>query len=119
MIYILNLMTKHTETDGYTASKHVAQIIHYAGRVPDAVLVHQGPIPAAMALKYEDEKARQVRIDIDDLYNLGVKLVKTGDVMSATSLVRHDPARTAKALLDLFEELSQVREKQLRFHQAI
>jgi uncharacterized cofD-like protein len=104
-IYVLNLMTKHGETDGYTASQHVAQIIRYAGRVPNAVLVHQGEVPEELALKYEEEKARQVRIDGDDLYRMGVKLVEPADIMSATSLVRHDPARTAKALVELFEEL--------------
>jgi 2-phospho-L-lactate transferase/gluconeogenesis factor (CofD/UPF0052 family) len=98
-------MTKYGETDDYTASQHVAQIVRYGGRVPDAVLVHQGPVPEELALKYEEEKARQVRIDADDLHRLGVKVVKPGDVMSAHSLVRHDPARTAKALLELFEEL--------------
>lgn len=108
VIYVLNLMTKHGETDDYSASQHVAQIIRYAGRVPDAVLVHQGTVPAEMALKYEEEKARQVRIDIADLNRLGVKLVKAGDVMSATSLVRHDSARTAKALLDVFDELNPI-----------
>jgi uncharacterized cofD-like protein len=105
LIYVLNLMTKHGETDGFSASQHVAQIAHYAGRVPDAILVHQGIVPPEMALKYEEEKARQVRIDTDELHQLGVKLVQAGDVMSATSLVRHDPTRTAQALRVLFDEL--------------
>ncbi len=111
IIYVLNLMTKYGETDDYTASQHVAQIVRYVDRVPDAVLVHQGTIPKELALKYEEEKARQVGIDADGLYRLGVKLVKPGDVMSATSLVRHDPARTAEALLELFEELGPTRGK--------
>lgn len=111
VVYVLNLMTKHGETDDYTASQHVAQIIRFAGRVPEAVLIHQGTVPTEMALKYEEEKARQVRVDIDDLYRMGVKLVKAGDVMSATSLVRHDPVRTAKALLELFDELEPMHEK--------
>ena len=106
VVYVLNLMTKHGETDDFSASHHVAQIIRYAGRVPDAVLVHQGTVPPEMALRYEEEKARQVRVDVDDLYRMGVKLVKAGDVMSATSLVRHDPARTAETLLILFDELA-------------
>lgn len=107
VIYVLNLMTKHGETDGFSASHHVAQIIRYSGRVPDAILVHQGAVPPEMALKYEEEKARQVHIDIDHLYRMGVKLITAGDVMSATSLVRHDSARTAKALLEVFKELKQ------------
>lgn len=105
VVYILNLMTKHGETDNYTASRHVAQISRYAGRVPDAVLVHQGTVPPEMALRYEEEKARQVRVDIDDLYRMGVQLVRAEDVMSATSLVRHDSTRTAKALIELFDDL--------------
>jgi len=105
LIYVLNQMTKHGETDDYTASRHVAQIASYAGRIPDAVLVHQGKVPSEMVVKYEEEKARQVRVDIDAIYHLGVKLVKPGNVMSATSLVRHDPAKTAETLLDVFNEL--------------
>jgi uncharacterized cofD-like protein len=106
LIYVLNLMTRHGETDGYTASQHVARIARYGGRMPDAVLVHQGQVPAELALKYRAEEAYQVRLDVDNLYEMGVGVVKSRDVMSTTSLVRHDPARTARALLELFGELS-------------
>jgi uncharacterized cofD-like protein len=106
IIYILNLMTRYGETDGYTASQHVAQIVRYGGRAPDAVLVHKGQIPDELALKYKAEEAQPVRLDMKKLSSMGVKVVKFEDVMSATSLVRHDPARTARALVDLFEDLS-------------
>ncbi len=97
-------MTRYGETDGYTASQHVAQIVRYGEIVPDAVLIHQGQIPAELVLKYKAEEAHQVRLDVDNLYNMGVKVIRSRDVMSATSLVRYDPARTAKALLELFGE---------------
>ena len=58
-----------------------------------------------LARKYKEEEAAQVQLDVGALYKLGVKVVKFGDVMSATSLVRHDPTRTAKVLVELFEEL--------------
>ncbi len=103
LIYIVNLMTRYGETDGYTASQHVAQIARYGGRIPDAVLVHQGEIPENLLLKYRAEKAHPVEVDVERLYQLGVKVVRCGDVMSTTSLVRHDPARTASALAELFE----------------
>ena len=107
MIYVMNLMTRYGGTDSYSASQHVAQIVRYGGRIPDAVLVHQDhQIPTELALKYEAEKAHQVRLDIDRLYEMGVKIVKIGNIMSATSLVRHDPGRTAQALVGLFEELT-------------
>ncbi len=105
VIYILNLMTRHGETDGYSASQHVAKLVEYAGRTPDAVVVHRGEIPPALARKYQEEKAAQVRLDTESLYDLGIKVVKFGNVMSAHSLVRHDPARTARVVGELFEEL--------------
>jgi len=105
LIYVLNLMTRHGETNGYAASDHVAQIIRYGDRVPDAVLVHEGSIPDALARKYRREEANQVRVDEHKLYELGVRLVKYGDVMSASSIVRHDSKRTAKVLFALFDEL--------------
>jgi len=112
LIYILNLMTRHGETDGYTASQHVAKMAEYAGRLPDAVVVHRGKVPEELAFKYQEEEAAQVQLDVGALYNLGVKVVKFGDVMSANSLVRHDPARTAKVLIELFEELDPLGSKE-------
>ena len=77
----------------------------YAGRLRDAVIVHRGNILEELARKYKEEEAPQVKLDVEALYNLGVKVVKFGDVISATSLVRHDLTRTAKVLIELFEEL--------------
>ncbi len=105
LIYVLNLMTNYGETYGYTASDHIVQLVRYGRRVPDAVLTHQGPIPDELAWKYEAEEAYRVRLDAGNLYSMGVKVVKQADVMSTTSLVRHDPPRTAKALVELFGEL--------------
>ena len=105
LIYILNLMTRYGETDGYTASQHVTTMADYAGRLPDAVIVHRGNIPEELARKYKEEEAAQVKLDVGALYNLAVKVVKFGNVMSATPLVRHDPARTARVLIKLFGEL--------------
>jgi uncharacterized cofD-like protein len=101
LIYVVNLMTRHGETDNYAASDHVAQIARYAGRIPDAVLVHAGEVPAEVAARYEAEKAHHVVIDKERLHAMGVGEVCVADVMSSASLVRHDPSRTAQALLSL------------------
>ena len=107
IVYVVNMMTKYGETNGYAASHHVNQIARYAGRVPDAVLAHQGrgKIPAELEDRYLAEQAHPVRIDAGPLHDLGVATVRRADVMSATSLVRHDPVRTARALMDLYAEL--------------
>jgi uncharacterized cofD-like protein len=105
VLYVVNLMSRFGETDGYTAADHVEQIAHYGGRMPEAVLVHEGEVPAELLARYEAERAHRVAIDPEKLHRLGVEEVKTADVMSTTSVVRHDPARTARALVELFDAL--------------
>ena len=104
-IYVLNLMTKHGETDGYAASQHIEQIVRYAGRVPDAVLVHDGSVPDELLDLYDNERAKPVDLDSKRIRELGVSVVWRRDIMAADSLVRHDPARTAAAIVELADEL--------------
>ena len=64
LYYVVNLMTKRGETLGYPASRHVAEIIRYAGRVPDAVLVHAEPrCPRDGRSATCAEEARPVEVD--------------------------------------------------------
>jgi len=105
VIYVVNLMTRASETAGYTASRHVAAIARYGGRTPDAVLAHRGAIPGELLARYASEGSAPVAVDVEALRGLGVKTVRLADIMSRTSLVRHDPARTAEALVTLFGEL--------------
>jgi uncharacterized cofD-like protein len=105
VIYVVNLMTRASETAGYTASRHVDAIARYGGRTPDAVLAHRGAIPGDLLARYAAEGATPVAVDVEALRGLGVKTVRLADIMSRTSLVRHDPARTAAALMDLIREL--------------
>ncbi|MCH7825617.1 MAG: YvcK family protein [Acidobacteria bacterium] len=106
LIYVVNLMTKHGETDGWSASRHVKELAEYGGRVPDAVLIHEGDVPRHLLDKYEAENASRVVVDVDQLRDLGVTTIRFANIMSTTSFVRHDPERTAQALMQLFEELS-------------
>ncbi len=104
MVQILNMMTKHGETDGWSASRHVSAITEYAGRLPNALLIHRGAVPGALLASYRSESAQPVAIDDDALNKLGM-LVRYADIASTASLVRHDPARTAAALMEVFEAL--------------
>lgn len=105
LIYVVNLMTKYGETDGYSASQHIAEIERYAGRLPDAVLLHDGSVPRHLLTRYYSEHAKPVEIDIDQIRALGVKEIWREDIMAADSVVRHDPTRTATALINLSDSL--------------
>ncbi len=106
LIYVSNLMTKLGETNGYSVSRHIEEIVRYGAKVPDVVLVHKGTIPENLAKKYKLEQAHEVEIDLENIDKLGVKCVKFGNIMSNQSLVRHDPERVGNALVELFDELS-------------
>jgi uncharacterized cofD-like protein len=105
LIYVLNLMTKRGETGGYPASRHVAELIRYGGRVPDALLVHEGGVPEDMARRYQAQDAHAVQIDEAAVRELGVRWLCPAPVMSRSSKARHDPERTALALRDMFATL--------------
>jgi uncharacterized cofD-like protein len=107
VLYVVNLMTRHGETEGYSASDHVAQIARYAGRTPEAMLVHEGDVPQDVLQRYEAERSYRVPVDAPRLREMGV-IVKSADVMSTVSVVRHDPVRTARSLVELFSELERL-----------
>ena len=68
----------------------------------DVVLAHSGEIPEELAIRYEKEAAHPVELDVEALYELGVGIIQTADIACASSLVRHDPARTEEALSAIF-----------------
>jgi uncharacterized cofD-like protein len=105
LVYVLNLMTKRGETNGYSAAQHVEQLQRYGGRIPDAVLVHRGPIAEDVVQRYRQEAAEAVALDEAALERMGVQLIKAANIVSSTSKARHDPVRTGNALREIFEIL--------------
>ena len=111
--YIVNLMTKRGETDGFGAYDFVAELEKYLGpNMIDIVCVNTGiPTPEMQAL-YIEEDERVVSPDLEKFAGKRIKVV-SGDFVSqivfeknATdklrrSLLRHDSEKLAKTFLDL------------------
>jgi uncharacterized cofD-like protein len=98
-VYVCNVMTEPSETDGYTAADHLDALFRHgvAGMV-DVVLVNGTPVTGEPALAYERAGATPVAVDEARLKAMGVRvarapLARTGDV------VRHDSAALSEALL--------------------
>jgi uncharacterized cofD-like protein len=97
VIYIVNLMTKRGETDGYRASDFVRVLSRYLGQHPDTVLVHtEGHRPERLA-KYAGEGATPVEPDIDAVRHLAARVL-TGDFATEQYLIRHDADKVIGAL---------------------
>lgn len=100
-IYVCNLMTQPGETSGYSASRHARALAEVAGSgLFDTVLVNSRIPPRSLVEKYHREGAEVVAFDPEGFGDSGAATVRR-DLMSATDLVRHDPAALAREILAL------------------
>lgn len=100
-VYICNVMTQFGESDSFTAAEHlVALQANVDRKVCDYILVNDGtPSPEAIA-RYRASQQQLVEPDLDRVRQLGYRAV-TGDLISETDVVRHDPMRVAAKLMDI------------------
>jgi uncharacterized cofD-like protein len=108
-IYICNVMTQPGETDGYTASQHVAAIEKHLPALPtgkkivDYVLVNDARPSLEAMERYAKTGADVVSPDIEAIKSMGYHPI-TGKFLSETQLVRHDSERLSRAILHLWQE---------------
>ncbi|MBN2483783.1 MAG: YvcK family protein [Candidatus Omnitrophica bacterium] len=103
-IYLCNVMTQHGETDGYTASDHLETLIGHAGRgVLNTCLVNCGKLDPELLLKYAQEKSFPVLPDVSRIEKNNV-LVFEDDIVSRTDYLRHDPFKTAKYIINIYNQ---------------
>jgi len=105
-VYVCNVMTQPGETDEFMASDHVKAIVRHAGRrIFDYVLVNREVPSIRLLEKYQAQHAQLVSPDVDVIREMGYKPI-TGNFISQTDVVRHDPQKLAQAILRLVSEKS-------------
>jgi uncharacterized cofD-like protein len=108
IIYLLNLMTRRTQTHHMTARAHVEGIEAAIGKPVDVILINNAPIPETTLKLYENEEEFPV---IDDLQN-DPRVVRAPVISEALhtpvaydtahrSLLRHDSKQLQKVLTAL------------------
>jgi len=99
-VFVVNVMTQPGETDGYTASDHLAALQAHIGRPGvDVVLVHSARLSEERLAPYREKGSEPVAPDLDRCAALGVHLLAR-DVASPEGLVRHDSDRLAAVILE-------------------
>lgn len=98
-VYVCNLMTKRGETDGYSASKFVAQVHRYLGGRIDRVVVHNGSLPEHLLAHYAGQQQFPVEADLAALRAI-VPEVNVDDLVAihGQHLIRHDADRLIEAI---------------------
>lgn len=111
IIYIVNLMTRYTQTHNLSAKEHVDLIEKYIGRKPDYVIVNNGPINPEIESTYAKQKEYPVVDDLsDDSYQIvreslasSITVEKQPGDKLARSLMRHDQEKLTKTLLNIIK----------------
>ena len=106
-VYVANVMTQEGETEGYTASDHIAAIFqHSAPGLFDLCLTNSQPIPADVAARYAQEGAEPLRYDAGRCAALWVELVSRPIATVENGYVRHQSENLARELIQLHAERS-------------
>jgi len=110
LAYIVNLMTRYSQTDGYSAKDHVNEVEKYLGSKLDLVLLNSSEIPENIKKLYKQEKGYPVVDDIDK--NCSFRVIREdlltpillekpkGDTLQR-SYLRHDSKKLAKIIMGL------------------
>src|SRR3989344_4834540 len=91
LIFIVNIMTKRAEADGFSASEFVRIVLSYLERKSfDFVICNKAPISNEMIKKYRVEGARPVLIDLPFLSRFSKKVILQSLADETGGLVRHN-----------------------------
>jgi uncharacterized cofD-like protein len=97
VVFIVNLMTKRGETDGYTAADFIEVFTRYLGREPDTVLVHTAPHRPERLAQYAADGALPVAVDPERVRALAGRVLE-GDFATEQQFIRHDADKVLAAL---------------------
>ena len=109
-IYICNIMTQDGETEGMTASDHVAALLRHSGPgLVDVCLCNSAPVRPGLVERYREEDAAPIVVDKAAIEALGVEVVTRPLASETLNYARHSFARLAKAVMELYEERAHTR----------
>jgi uncharacterized cofD-like protein len=115
-IYVSNLVTKRGQTEGFSVADHADEIERFAGHqfLDYVIYNHQQP-DEALAARYSEEDAYLVAANHDQLADrhyksvggsfLGLIAEKDEADKLPRSLIRHDPAAVASAIIEVYDRV--------------
>lgn len=102
-IYVCNLVTDPTETEGYKASDFIEKVNEYLieGERLDYVIVNDGPISEVAQRMYEKEHKLPVIFDRERCQELASEII-SGSFCKGKTVLRHHSERLAQTILQLY-----------------
>lgn len=104
-MYICNIMTQDGETEGMTASEHVAALLAHSGSgLVDLCLCNSAPVRTSLLERYREEDAAPILVDKSAIEDLGVALMTRPLASETQNYARHSVTRLAAAVMELYTE---------------
>jgi uncharacterized cofD-like protein len=126
-VCFVNLMTQPGETIGLTASDHIRMITRHCGSLGkkqnqngliDICVVNSGQLGSGAVREYSAKSAQPVFNDIDELRDMGIRVITTDLVRKAgrtePSKIRHDSGALGAITIELAQEHRFEQERLLR-----
>ncbi|MFP4112280.1 MAG: uridine diphosphate-N-acetylglucosamine-binding protein YvcK [Candidatus Woesearchaeota archaeon] len=110
-IYVCNIVTQPFQTDDFTASSHVKEVLKYLEGKLDYALVNTKVPDKSLLKKYEEDHSFIVKDDSSEIDTLGVKPVEADIIeeikekrilYAKRELLRHDSDKIAKEIIKIF-----------------
>lgn len=100
LIYVMNIMSKRSETHTFTGEKFLSELYNYSGIVPDVILCNNTALSPELIEKYAT-KDDSHPVLVRDTNNKYVFVDLLNDDINTSGLIRHDSRKLAKAVLDV------------------
>lgn len=105
VVLVANLVSEHGESAGLDLQDHLEVVEEHAGEgIVDAVVVHEGPVAEDILARYAEEGAVLLRWPTGRFRR--VEVVRR-NLLAAGPKLRHDPAATARGLVDAWASVAQ------------
>lgn len=104
-MYICNIMTQDGETEGMTASDHVAALLnHGAPGLIDLCLANSAPVRPGLLERYKEEDAAPIVVDREVIEAWGIEVIERPLASETSDYARHSPGRLAQSILEIYRE---------------
>lgn len=101
-VFVANIMNQPGQTEGYTLARYVNEIERYIGKhVLDYAIVNNGEITEEMIKDFNQENSKPVRIDLENISNRAISVIKEDLVLTAKDAIIHDSERLAEIIMSV------------------
>ncbi len=104
-IYVCNIMTQDGETEGMTASDHLAALLEHGGpKLVDLCLCNNAMLSAELLSRYRQEDSEPLVVDRREMELLGAEVVCRPLTDENIGYARHSGEKVANAVMELYKQ---------------